>query len=69
MPVTAGIHLHSTVSTRLYIGQQDFTKFICAKFTERYAVAENLKGDIGHCLHGLPVILDDPQSGKLFVDQ
>ena len=69
MPIAAGIHLHGTVGAGGSIGQKDFTKLVRAEFTERNAVSENFKGDIGHGNHVLAVIFDDPQTGQFLVYQ
>ena len=69
MAVAAGIHLHSAVGAGGSVGQEDFTKLVRAEFTERNAVSENFKGDIGHRHHVLAVILDDPQTGQLLVHE
>ena len=67
--VAAGIHFHGAVGAGSSIGQKDFTKLVRAEFTERNAVSENFKGDIGHGNHVLAVIFDDPQTGQFLVYQ
>ncbi len=62
VPLIAGIHLKRPVSTRLCIGEQDFTKLIRLEIAQKFAVPINREGDIGHGDHIFSIILDDPQS-------
>ena len=67
--IAAGIHFYCAVSAGFYIGEQNLAKCIGAEGAQRNAVTPDLEGDAGHGDHIFAVILDDPQTGQLFIDQ
>ena len=68
MAVPAGVPFLCPVSAGFAVGEQDLPKFIGLEDAQALGVPEDLKGDVGHCPLGAALILDDPQTRQLLVD-
>ena len=68
MAVPAGVPFLGPVSGGLAVREEDLAELIRLKDAQTLSVPEDLKGDVGHRLHGAALILDDPQAGQLLVD-
>ena len=68
MAVPAGVYLHRPVGAGLTVGEQNLAELVRLEDAQALGVPENLEGHIGHEGHGAPLILGDPQSGQLLID-